>query len=252
LLKTRIIPMLLLRQGRMVKGKRFSDYRDTGDPISAARIYNAQRADELAFIDIDATSDGRRTLFHVIEAVSRECFMPLTVGGGIQSPTDVRDLLNAGADKVLINSAAVERPELVGEVAAIFGNQCVVAGIDVVRDNGSYRIYSHGGRVRTEVEITSHIRQLEQAGAGEILINSIDNDGMMSGYDIDLLRLATATAGIPVIAAGGAGNFQHLVEAIQTAHVHAVACASLFHFGDNNPIRARAYLKNRGIAVKET
>jgi len=250
MLKKRLIPVLLLKQGRMVKGRQFRDYRDTGDPISAARIYNAQKTDELVFLDIDASHENRRTLVRVIEEVSKECFMPFTVGGGVRAIEDVRNLLNAGADKVLINSAAVENPQLVTDAANVFGRQCIVAGIDARRENGHYRVYVEGAKVPTDVDLVEHVRCLETMGAGEIFINSIDQDGMMNGYDHDLLKLVVAATKLPVIACGGAGNFQHLVDAFDINGVHAVACASLFHFGDNNPIRARAFLRNKGVPVK--
>ncbi|HBA82749.1 MAG TPA: imidazole glycerol phosphate synthase subunit HisF [Verrucomicrobia bacterium] len=250
MLKKRLIPVLLLKQGRMVKGRQFRDYRDTGDPISAARIYNAQKADELMFLDIEASVEGRGALLQLIEVVSQECFMPFTVGGGLRSVDDVRNLLKAGADKVLINSAAVENPGLINCVADHFGRQCIVAGIDVRKMDGVYRVFTHGARQLAPVDFQLHIRHLEELGAGEFLINSIDHDGMMDGYDSELLKLAVATTSRPVIACGGAGNFQHLVDAFKRCSVHAVACASLFHFGDNNPIRARAFLKNQGIPVK--
>jgi cyclase len=249
-LKRRLIPVLLLREGRMVKGKQFSNYRDTGDPVSAARIYNAQKADELAFFDIDAHHENRGTLLRIIEQVSHECFMPFTVGGGVRSTEDVRNLLKAGADKVLINSAAVKNPQLVADAADIFGRQCIVAGVDVRKECDRYRVYSDGARVAADIDLIEHVRNLERLGAGEILINSIDQDGMMNGYDQDLLRLVVAATTLPVVACGGAGNFQHLADAFEKCGVHAVACASLFHFGDNNPIRARAFLKNKGIPVK--
>lgn len=250
MLKKRLIPVLLLKQGRMVKGRQFRDYRDTGDPISAARIYNAQKTDELVFLDIDASHENRRTLVHVIEEVSKECFMPFTVGGGVRAIEDVRNLLKAGADKVLINSAAVENPQLVTDAANVFGRQCIVAGIDARRENSRYRVYVQGAKVPTNVDLVEHVRCLETMGAGEIFINSIDQDGMMNGYDHDLLKLVVAATKLPVIACGGAGNFQHLVDAFDIYGVHAVACASLFHFGDNNPIRARAFLRNKGVPVK--
>lgn len=249
MLKTRTIPVLLLREGRMVKGQKFCQFRDTGDPVSAARIYNAQNADELAFIDIEATNKGRSALVQIIEAVSSECFMPLLVGGGVQSVDDVRSLLCAGADKVLINSAAIEVPGLIREATRIFGSQCVVVGIDVRRHRGGYQVWTHCGTKLSNTDLVAHIKRMQVEGAGELIINSIDEDGMMNGYDLTLLKLVRQHTGIPIIAMGGAGNFQHLAEAI-AANVHAVACASLFHFGDNNPIRARAFLKNNGIAVK--
>ena len=250
MLKRRLIPVLLLKQGRMVKGRQFRDYRDTGDPVSAARIYNAQKADELALLDIDASHENRGTLIRIIERVSSECFMPFTVGGGVRSVEDVRKLLKAGADKVLINTAAAETPQFVAEAANVFGKQCIVVGVDAKREGDRYRVYVHGARSATDLDLVEHIRCMEQMGAGEIFLNSIDHDGMMNGYDHDLLNLVVGTTTLPVIASGGAGNFQHLVDAFTQCGAHAVACASLFHFGDNNPIRARSFLKNEGIPVK--
>ncbi len=250
MLKKRLIPLLLLRGGRMVKGRQFRDYRDTGDPVSAARIYNAQKSDELMFLDIEATREGRGALLDVIGKVSEECFMPFTVGGGVRSIEDVRRLLQAGADKVLINTAAIEDPSLIESAAMRFGRQCIVAGIDVRKEHGGYRIYSRCGAAPAELNLIAHVRNLEALGAGEILINSIDRDGMMTGYDGELVAAVAGATRRPVIACGGAGNFEHLFEAFDQYGAHAVACASLFHFGDNNPIRARAYLKNKGIPVK--
>jgi cyclase len=250
-LKTRIIPVLLLRNGRMVKGRKFTDFRDVGDPVSAARIYNAQNADELAFLDIQASAAGRRALLDVIEAVSRECFMPLTVGGGVRSTDDVRMLLRAGADKVVITSSAVDRPGLVCEATRMFGSQCVVLGIDVRRDAAlGYRVFSQNGHLPHELDLLSQLARATEVRAGEVLLNSIDEDGMMQGYDLELVRQARAASDLPLIVCGGAGNFQHLAEALD-AGADAVACASIFHFGDNNPIRARSFLKNRGFPVKQ-
>ena len=253
MLKTRIIPVLLLKNGRMVKGRQFKDFRDVGDPVSAARIYNAQNADELVFLDIDASVEKRTTLVDIIERVSRECFMPLSVGGGISSLDHIRSLLKAGADKVVITTAAVENPGLIREAATMFGSQCIVVGIDVKRDpSGRLHVYTHSGKVWTPVVLLEHLRNMEVLGAGEVLLNSIDHDGMMQGYDLDLASEVSKATHLPVILSGGAGDFQHLVDAITKAGVHAVACASIFHFGDNNPIRARSFLKNHGILVKMT
>lgn len=253
LLKTRIIPVLLLKNGRMVKGRKFRDFRDVGDPVSAARIYNAQNADELIILDIEATHERRQTLVDVIERVSKECFMPLSVGGGVNSVSIIKDLLHAGADKVVITTAAAMSPTFVTNAARLFGNQCIIAGIDVMREeDGSYSVWTHSGTKRTELDLVEHVRNMEASGAGEIFINSIDRDGMMCGYDLELAALVQQNTSLPVIIAGGAGNFEHLRDAIQKAGVHAAACASVFHFGDNNPIRARAYLKNAGIPMKKT
>ncbi len=249
MLKRRIIPTLLLRNGRMVKGKQFRDFRDTGNPVTATRVYNAQAADELVFLDIEASQENRGTLLGIIEQVSTEAFMPFSVGGGITSLQAVRDLTLAGADKVVITTAAVENPGLIAEAAEAFGGQCIIAGIDVKQEDGRYVVYTHSGHNRTDVDLITHVKNMEKMGAGEIFINSIDHDGMMQGYDLDLIKIVSEATTRPVIAMGGAGNFQHLVEAY-AAGAHAAACASVFHFGDNNPPRARAYVKNAGYPVK--
>jgi cyclase len=235
----------------MVKGKQFRDFRDTGDPVSAARIYNAQNADELAFLDIEASAEGRRALLHVIESVSAECFMPLAVGGGVRSVDDVRDLLRAGADKVVITTAAVEAPALVRRASDVFGAQCIVMGVDVRRDPAlGYRVHTHCAAVAHERSLETQLAAATSLGAGEVLLNSIDEDGMMRGYDLALIRRARASTPLPLIVSGGAGNFQHLADAYE-AGADAAACASVFHFGDNNPIRARSFLKNAGYPVKQ-
>lgn len=251
MLKVRIIPTLLLRNGRMVKGVNFSNYRDTGDPVFASRVYNSQYVDELIFIDIDATNEKRETNYEIIEQVSKECFMPLTIGGGISSIEAIRKLLSKGADKVVINTAAIDDPGLIKEGSEKFGNQCIIAGIDVKNESGKYRVYKNSGREKTEVDLVNHIKNMESTGAGEIFINSIDRDGTMAGYDLNLIRLVMQNTTIPVIAGGGAGNFMHLVDAYKETGIEALAMASIYHFGDNNPIRARSYLKNHNIKIKE-
>lgn len=249
MLKRRLIPVLLLRADRMVKGKQFRDFRDTGDPVMATRVYSAQNADELVFLDIDASREGRGTLMRVIEKVSEESFMPFSVGGGIRSIQSIRELLNAGADKVVITTAAVETPDLISSASETFGSQCIVAGIDVRLEDSRYVVYTHSSERRTEVDLVEHVRDMDKRGAGEIFLNSIDRDGMMNGYDLDLIAMVTAATRKPVIACGGAGHFRHLADGLN-AGAHAVACSSLFHFGDNNPPRARSYLKNARIPVK--
>jgi cyclase len=234
----------------MVKGKQFTDYKDTGDPVFASRIYNAQFVDELIFLDINATNEKRETNIDVIEQVSSECFMPLCIGGGISSTSQIRKLLNAGADKVVINTAAVLNPELIVNASNIFGSQCILVGIDVKKEGDHYVIYTHSGKNRTDLDLVSHIQNVEKLGAGEIFINSIDHDGMMKGYDLELIRLVMASTNLPVIACGGAGNFMHLVDAYKQTGVEALAMASIYHFGDNNPVRARSYLKNQDIEIK--
>jgi len=250
MLKVRIIPILLLKNGRMVKGKQFSDFRDTGDPVFASRIYNAQFVDELIFLDITATNEGRETNFEIIELVSKECFMPLTIGGGISNILQIRKLLKAGADKVVINTAAVNTSQFVEDAAAVFGSQCIVIGIDVRYEEGRYVVYTNSGKVKTDLLLEEHIVNMERLGAGEIFINSIDCDGMMKGYDLELIKLVLTYTTLPVIACGGAGNFMHLVDAYKQTGVGALAMASIYHFGDNNPVRARSYLKNQDINIK--
>lgn len=250
MLKNRVIPVLLLANGRMVKGRQFKDYRDTGDPRSAARIYNAQYADELVFIDIQACLENRRTLLEIVRDVASECFMPLTVGGGITHIDDVRALLLAGADKVIITTAAVQQPELIQQVAETFGTQCVVTGIDYRGAGKDAKVWIKCGTEATNLHPVDHARNLVDLGAGEIFLNSIDRDGMMSGCDLEMASLVAEVALVPVIICGGAGSFMHLAEVFQKTKAAASACASLFHFGDNNPIRARSHMRNLGIPMR--
>lgn len=250
MLKKRVIPVLLLSNGRMVKGRQFKDYRDTGDPRSAARIYNAQYTDELVFIDIQAGLKSRGALLDIVRVAASECFMPLTVGGGITHIDDVRALLLAGADKVIITTAAVLQPALIRQTAETFGSQCVVAGIDFRVEAGSAKVWIKCGTEATDLDPVAHALNLVELGAGEILLNSIDRDGMMMGYDLDMASRVADAVSVPVIICGGAGNFMHLAEAFQKTAVAAAACASLFHFGDNNPIRARSHLRNLGIPLR--
>ena len=251
MLKQRLIPTLLLRNGRMVKGRQFDNYRDTGDPVSAARIYNAQYVDELAFIDIDATNESRATNKEIILKVSKECFMPLTIGGGINSVDTIRELLLVGADKVIINTAAYTDENLIKESSEMFGKQCIIIGIDVKLEENQYVLYKNSGRIRCDISLKDHLKKLESIGAGEFFINDITRDGMMDGYDLGLIDLVNNNTRLPVIACGGAGNFKHLADAYLNTNVSGLAMASIYHFGDNNPIRARAYLKNNGVSIKE-
>lgn len=250
MLKKRVIPMLLLRNGRMVKGRQFGDYRDTGDPKSAVRIYNAQLTDELIFLDIQASLESRGALLDIVRLAAAESFMPLTVGGGIAHIEDVRALLLAGADKVVITTAAIDDPAFIAAAAERFGNQCIVAGIDYRQTPQGARVWSRCGTQPTDLDPVEHARRLVDLGAGEIFVSSIDRDGMMQGYDLDLAGRIAQAVPVPVIVSGGAGNFQHLADAFQQTAVAAAACASLFHFGDNNPIRARSFLRNLGIPVR--
>ncbi len=235
----------------MVKGRQFDNYRDTGDPIYASRVYNAQYVDELAFLDIDATIEGRSTNKEIIASISKECFMPLTIGGGINQIDQIRELLLVGADKVIINTAAYEDETLIRNSAEMYGSQCIVIGIDVKKIGNDYITFRKCGREVNEISLINHIKKMESLGAGELFINNISRDGEMQGYDIDLINLVADNTNLPIIACGGAGNFAHLVTAYKETPVSALAMASIFHFGDNNPIRARAYLKNNGVKIKE-
>lgn len=250
MLKKRVIPVLLLRDGRMVKGRRFADYRDTGNPKTAVRIYSAQDADELVFLDIQASLESRQALVEILREAATECFMPLAVGGGIRTLEDVRELLRAGADKVVVTTASVTHPQLLVEIVERFGSQSLVAGIDYRYEQASARVWIRCGTERTELDPVEHAVRLAELGAGEILLNSIDRDGSMEGYDLELAEEVAQAVSIPVIACGGAGNFMHLADLLKGTQVSAAACASIFHFGDNNPIRARSYLRNMDVPMR--
>ena len=250
MLKRRVIPVLLLRNGRMVKGRRFTDYRDTGDPKTAVRIYSAQDADELVFLDIQASIQSRGALLDIVRLAATECFMPLAAGGGVASGDDVRALLLAGADKVVINTAAALDPAFVTRAAERFGSQCIVAGVDYRVDADGPRVWIRCGAEATDLDPVEHARRLADHGAGEIFLNSIDRDGTMEGYDLEMADRVAHAVSVPVILSGGAGNFMHLADAFTRTAVSAAACASLFHFGDNNPIRARSYLRNLGVPMR--
>jgi imidazole glycerol-phosphate synthase subunit HisF len=245
-LKVRLIPSLLLRDGRMVKGVRFGDYRDVGHPAATAKVYDAQGADELMFLDIAATAEDRRTLFDVVSRTADECFMPLTVGGGVRSLDDVRALLMAGADKVSINTEAVLRPDLVREAAERFGSQAIVVAVDV-KDGV---VWTHGGRQPTALQPSDWARRAAELGAGEIIVTSIDRDGTRSGYDIDLVRSVADAVPVPVIASGGVGRLDDLVDGIRQGHASAVSAASIFHFTDQSVIKARAYMRQAGLDMR--
>jgi imidazole glycerol-phosphate synthase subunit HisF len=249
-LKKRVIPVLLLRDGRMVKGQQFKDFRDTGEPRTAVRIYSAQDADELVFLDIHGSLRSQDALVDVVSTAAEECFMPLAAGGGVRTLDTVRRLLLAGADKVVITTAGVVDPGLIQQAAERFGSQCVVAGIDYRSGPGGDRVWVRCGTEPTELTPLDHARRLVDLGAGEILLNSIDRDGMMQGYELEVAHEVAEAVPIPVIVCGGAGHFMHLAEALGNTSVSAAACASLFHFGDNNPIRARSYLRNLGIPMR--
>ena len=246
----RLIPCLDVKDGRVVKGVQFVALRDAGDPVEAALAYDAQGADELVFLDITASSDARDTMVDVARRTAGEVFIPFTVGGGVRSVDDARRLLMAGAEKVSVNTAAVERPELVGELATEFGAQCVVVAIDARRrEGGGYAVYTHGGRTPTDLDAVEWARRVEELGAGEILLTSMDRDGTGLGYDLELVRAAAGAVGIPIVASGGAGNVGHLAEALE-AGAHGVLAATIFHFRGSSLPEARAFLRERGYPVR--
>ncbi|MBA1147964.1 imidazole glycerol phosphate synthase subunit HisF [Ectothiorhodospiraceae bacterium WFHF3C12] len=254
-LAKRIIPCLDVDGGRVVKGVRFVDIRDAGDPVEIARIYDEQGADELTFLDITASSDERETMVHVVEDVAAQVFIPLTVGGGIRSVADVRRMLNAGADKVAINTAAVHEPELVARAAQRYGSQCIVVAVDAKQvENGArprWEVFTHGGRKPTGLDAVQWAARMAELGAGEILLTSMDRDGTREGFDLALTRAVCEAVPVPVIASGGVGNLDHLVEGIRDGHADAVLAASIFHFGEHTVGEAKAYMAERGIEVRQ-
>jgi len=251
MLAKRVIPCLDVTNGRVVKGTKFLDLRDAGDPVECAKVYDRQGADELVFLDITASSDGRATMISVVERTAEECFMPLTVGGGIRTVDDFRTMLRAGADKVSVNTSALQRPELLTEAARAFGSQCVVLAVDAKRDGpGKWRVYTHGGRHPTERDAIEWVIDAEQRGAGEILLTSMDADGTHGGYDLELTRAVSEAVSIPVIASGGAGELEHLADVLENGKADAVLAASIFHFGKFTVSDAKNHLASRGIPVR--
>jgi cyclase len=251
MLKQRIIPSLLLKDGRMVKGKNFADFRDVGDPVAAAKVYNAQKVDELMFLDIRPTAQSRAKVRRIIEAAACECFMPLTVGGGVRTVGDVRYLLTIGADKVAINSAAVRTPELIRDAAELFGDQCVVVSVDYRLDAAGRRsVWIDSATTDSGLDPLEHVKRCVALGAGEILLTSIDQEGTLAGYDFEFLDEVARAVGVPVIAAGGAGRLEDFFRALTTTKVSAVSAASIFHFTDQSPIKARFFLSNSGVNVR--
>jgi len=249
--KVRVMPTLLYKDVGLVKGVQFDSWRRVGSAMQAIKVYNMRGVDELVFLDITATRDGRRPDFTLIDELADECFMPLTVGGGIRSVDDVQHLLQVGADKIAINTAAVETPGLVRDIAAQFGSQCVVVSIDARRhEDGSLEVFTHAATVATGRDPVGFAKEIEAAGAGEILLTSIDRDGTMTGYDVDLIRDVCAAVTIPVIASGGAGNYEHMAEALLVGKASAVAAASIFHFTPQTPLEAKQYLRERGVNVR--
>ncbi len=252
-LKVRIIPCLDVDQGRVVKGVNFVDLVDAGDPVEQARVYDAAGADELCFLDITASHENRDTIFDVVSRTAEQCFMPLTVGGGVRTTEDIRKLLLAGADKVSINTAAVHNPNFVREAAEKFGTQCIVVAVDakaVAPDK--FEIFTHGGRKETGLDAVEWAVRMQNLGAGEILLTSMDRDGTKQGFNIPLTRAVSDALTIPVIASGGVGNLDHLVEGVTEGHASAVLAASIFHFGTYTIAEAKAHMKKAGVAVRET
>ncbi|MDA7967817.1 MAG: imidazole glycerol phosphate synthase subunit HisF [Gammaproteobacteria bacterium] len=249
-LAKRVIPCLDVDAGRVVKGVRFVDIVDAGDPVEAARRYDRQGADEIAFLDITASSDARGTIADVVERVAAEVFIPLTVGGGVRSLEDVRKLLRAGADKVSINTAAVERPELVREAAAHFGSQCIVVAIDAKRVGNSWEVHTHGGRRARGLDALDWARKMEDFGAGELLLTSMDRDGTRDGFDLDLTAQVADAVHVPVIASGGVGGLRHLADGVLKGRADAVLAASIFHFGEYTLRQAKQFMAEQGIEVR--
>jgi cyclase len=250
-LAKRVIPCLDVTAGRVVKGVNFVDLRDAGDPVEIASRYDEQGADEVCFLDITASSDERDIILHIIEAVAERVFIPLTVGGGVRKVKDVRRLLNAGADKVSINTAAVQTPELVSAASSIVGAQCIVVAIDAKRrDGGGWEVFTHGGRKPAGLDAVGWARRMEQAGAGEILLTSMDRDGTRDGFDLGLTRAVAEAVGIPVIASGGVGNLEHLAQGVLQGRADAVLAASIFHFGEFTVRQAKDHMRAQGIEVR--
>ena len=251
MLKTRIIPCLDVKAGRVVKGVNFVDLIDAGDPVEAAKAYDKAGADELCFLDIAATQENRGTMFDVARRTAEQCFMPLTIGGGVRTPDDVRQLLLAGADKVSFNSAAVADPDLVARSANRFGSQCIVVAIDAKTNaSGGWEIFTHGGQRGTGIDAVEFAKLMASKGAGEILLTSMDRDGTRDGYNLPLTRAISDALSIPVIASGGVGNLQHLVDGVKDGHASAVLAASIFHFGEYTIKQAKAYMAAAGVAVR--
>ncbi len=242
--RIRVIPCLDVANGRVVKGVNFVDLQDAGDPVEQAQAYDAAGADELCFLDITASHENRDTIIDVVRRTAEVCFMPVTVGGGVRTADDARALLMAGADKVAVNSAAVTRPEVISDIATRFGSQCMVASIDARRvADGRWEIFTHGGRTPTGIDALEHALRMAQMGAGELLVTSMDRDGTRDGYDLELVRTIADAVSIPVVASGGVGNLDHLVEGVTEGHANAVLAASIFHFGEHSIAEAHAALR---------
>lgn len=253
MLKTRVIPCLDVDNGRVVKGVNFVDLIDAGDPVEQARVYNDQGADELCFLDITASSDGRGTILDVVRQVAEEIFIPLTVGGGVRTLEDIRNLLEAGTDKVSIGSAAVANPEFVKEAAEKCGSQCIVVSVDAkAKEDGSagWEVFTHGGRKGTGIDAVEFAQRMADYGAGEILLNSMDRDGTRQGFNLELTRTVADLLSVPVIASGGVGNVQHMIDGVKEGHASAVLAASIFHFGDHTIAETKEAMRAAGIPVR--
>ena len=247
----RIIPCLDVKDGRVVKGVRFVNLRDAGDPVEVAKKYSEEGADEITFLDITASHEKRGTMIDVVERTASEVFVPLTVGGGLRTVEDVRELLLAGADKITINTAAIADPDFVRRASDKFGSQCIVVAIDARRrNNGGWEVFTHGGRNPTGIDAVGWAAKMEEFGAGEILLTSMDRDGTEDGYDLELTKAISETVGIPVIASGGAGRLEHLLEAVEAGRADAVLCASIFHYGKYSINEAKEFLSERGVLVR--
>jgi cyclase len=249
-LAKRIIPCLDVTDGRVVKGVNFVELRDAGDPVEIARRYDEQGADELTFLDITASSDNRGLILHIIEEVASQVFIPLTVGGGVRAVEDVRRLLNAGADKVSMNTAAVVNPQLVADASGRFGSQCIVVAIDAKRVGDHWEVFTHGGRKPTGLDAVAWARKMVELGAGELLLTSMDRDGTKSGFDLELTRAISDAVDVPIIASGGVGNLDHLVDGVKQGGADAVLAASIFHFGEYSVDQAKHYMADHGIEVR--
>ena len=250
MLKNRIIPCLDVKNGRVVKGINFVDLKDAGDPAEQAKIYSEGGADEICFLDITASNENRDTIYEVVKKTSKKCFVPLTVGGGVRSIDDINKLLNCGADKVSINTAAVQNTSVVSESSKQFGSQCIVVAIDAKKKGEIWEVFTHGGRNKTGINALEFAKKMEDSGAGELLVTSMDRDGTQVGYDIDLMSKISSTVNIPVIASGGVGNLDHLVDGIKLGNANAVLAASIFHYGKYTIKEAKEYLKSKNVLVR--
>jgi len=250
MLKNRIIPCLDVKNGRVVKGINFVDLKDAGDPVEQAKVYSDGGADEICFLDITASNENRDTIYDVVERTSKKCFVPLTVGGGVRGVDDINKLLNCGADKVSINTAAVQNSEVIIESSKKFGSQCIVVAIDAKKNGDKWEVFTHGGRNNTAINAIEFAKKMEDSGAGELLVTSMDRDGTQIGYDNDLMFKISSTVNIPVIASGGVGNLDHLVDGIKLGNASAVLAASIFHYGIHSIKEAKQYLDSKGIPVR--